>query len=271
MVNLAMARHARAPCLQVGDIDRGGVFAALAGTMLLLDPEERCQVKGLLINKFRGDPVLLGDAVERLHELAFDTPCLGVVPFLPYLAIAEEDAVSFSDSASVSTSCDIAVVQLPHIANFDDFDPLVSEPGVRLRWVRHPHQPGTPAAVILPGTKATLADLAWLRSMGWDQAITDSLAGGTQVVGVCGGLQILGDVSDPYGVEAAAGSSRPGLRLLQVETGFSRDKNTFQAVLQTETARVEGYEIHAGETTRGPHTSPFGRIVSRSGSSRRRD
>ncbi|HJP30780.1 MAG TPA: cobyric acid synthase [Candidatus Latescibacteria bacterium] len=269
MVNLAMARHAEAPCLLVGDIDRGGVFAALAGTMLLLDPEERSQVRGLLINKFRGDPVLLGDAVDRLRELAFDTPCLGVVPFLPYLGIAEEDAVSFAGSDSAEISCDVAVVQLPHIANFDDFDPIVREPGVRLRWVRHPRQVGRPAAILLPGTKATLSDLDWLRTMGWDRAIEDAVRQGTRVAGVCGGFQMLGTlIRDPDGVEAAAGSSRPGLGLLPVETGFCQDKQTSQAVLVTAGDSgdcIEGYEIHAGETTRGQQTSPFGHIVSRSG------
>mgnify|MGYP002640984239 CR=1 FL=1 len=266
MVNLAMARHAAAPCLLVGDIDRGGVFAALAGTMLVLEPEERRQVKGLLINKFRGDPALLGDALERLRELAFDTPCLGVLPYLPNLAIAAEDAESFSTAGSLPATCDIAVVQVPHIANFDDFDPLVHEPGVRLRWVRHPQQLGSPAAVILPGTKATLADLAWMRSLGWDGAIHKALAGGTQVVGVCGGLQMLGNViTDPDGVESNPGASSPGLGLLQVETSFRRGKQTSQAVLQVGTERIEGYEIHAGATTRAPGTKPFGHIVRRSG------
>jgi adenosylcobyric acid synthase len=266
MVNLAMARHAEAPCLLVGDIDRGGVFAALAGTMLLLDPEERLQVKGLLINKFRGDPVLLGDAVERLRDLAFDTPCLGVVPFVPYLAIAEEDAVSFGASTSSTATCDIAVVQVPHIANFDDFDPFMREPGVHLRWVRHPHQLGSPAAVILPGTKATLADLSWLRSMGWDRAIKEAAAKGAQIIGVCGGLQMLGiTIRDSDGVEAAAGSASAGLGMLQVETSFCRDKETSQAVLQVATEYIDGYEIHAGVSSRDAQTRPFGRVVRRSG------
>lgn len=230
--------------------------------MLLLDPED--QVKGLLINKFRGDPALLGDAVERLHGLAFNTPCLGVVPFLPYLTIAEEDAVSFAESALASVSCEVAVVQLPHIANFDDFDPLVREPGLRLRCVRHPKQLRNPAAILLPGTKATLADLAWLRELGWERALIDALASGTQVVGICGGLQMLGTaIRDPEGVEAPAGSSSSGLGLLQVETGFSADKQTSQAVLQKDSMLIEGYEIHAGETTRSPQTKPFGRIMRR--------
>lgn len=265
MVNLAMARHAAAPCLLVGDIDRGGVFAALAGTMLLLDADERRQVKGLLINKFRGDPVLLGDAVERLRDLAFDTPCLGVVPFLPYLAIAEEDAVSFGEVREADTTCDIAVLQLPHIANFDDFDPLGHQPGVRLRWVRHPHQLGSPAALILPGTKATLQDLTWLRSIGWDCAIAAAAASGTQIVGICGGLQMLGQaIHDPAGVEAAAGDSSPGLGLLPLDTTFGASKQTWQAVLEVGSQRFEGYEIHAG-VSRQKGVQPFGHIVRRSG------
>lgn len=267
MVNLAMARYASAPCLLVGDIDRGGVFAALAGTMLLLDEAERGQVKGLLINKFRGDPVLLGSALEDLRELAFDTPCLGVVPFLPYLAIAEEDAVSLAQPRPGQVTCDVAVLQLPHIANFDDFDPLVHEPGVNLRWVRHPHQLGQPAALLVPGTKATLADLAWLRAAGWDRVIAAARVAGTQIVGVCGGLQMLGQtIHDPAGVEASAGASASGLGLLPLDTTFASAKQTWQAVLQRQGQRLEGYEIHAG-VSRQRGVRPFGRVIERNGNS----
>jgi adenosylcobyric acid synthase len=269
LVNLPMARHANARGLLVGDIDRGGVFAALAGTLYVLDPDERAQIHGLLINKFRGDPSLLGDALERLRELAFDTPCLGVVPFLPHLAIAEEDAVSFAAAPSTQISCDIAVVQVPHIANFDDFDPLVREPGVRLRWVRHPHQLADADAVILPGTKATLSDLAWLRDMWWDRRLADA-AGRAQIVGICGGYQMLGrTIADPQGVEATAGAQAEGLGLLPVSTAFGSIKETWRAVLRVdidgEVVGVPGYEIHAGRTQRHDGAVAFGRIVERGG------
>ena len=170
IVNLRMAGHAGASCLLVGDIDRGGVFAALAGTMLLLEPEERLQIGGFLINRFRGDPALLGDGLEMLQERAFGVPTLGVIPYLPDLRIADEDAVPLerdrSAAALTEGQLDIAVIHLPRIANFDEFDALALEPGVRLRYVERAEDLGSPAAVILPGTKATLSDLAWLRERG---------------------------------------------------------------------------------------------------------
>ncbi len=187
IVNLHMARHANAPCLLVGDIDRGGVFAALAGTMLLLDPEERAQIVGFLINKFRGDPTLLGNATTMLQERAFGVPTLGIIPFVPDLRIANEDAVWLEDKAFAAgqteavdeATVEIAVIHLPHIANFDEFDALAAEPGVQLRFVRQAHELGRPDAVIVPGTKATLADLTWLRGQGIEQKIHDMAAAGT--------------------------------------------------------------------------------------------
>lgn len=270
MVNLRMARYAGAPCLLAGDIDRGGVFAALAGTMLLLEPEERAQIVGFLINKFRGDPALLGDAMTMLQERAFGVPTLGIIPYVPDLRVASEDAVWLEERAlavgkAEENSIDIAVIALPHIANFDEFDALAAEPGVRLRYVRHAEHFGKPHAVILPGTKATLYDLAWLRQQGLAERIRQAAAKGCTVVGICGGYQMLGErLDDPLGVEGAAGTSAPGLSLLPVITEFAATKQTYQARLQLANEQViAGYEIHMGMTKRSAAAQPLGTIVAR--------
>lgn len=271
IVNLRMARHANAPSLLVGDIDRGGVFAALAGTMLLLEPEERQQIVGFLINKFRGDPTLLGDATGMLQERAFGVPTLGIIPLVPDLRIANEDAVWLEDKALAAGqtgeqgALEIAVIHLPHIANFDEFDALAAEPGVQLRFVRHAGEVGHVAAIILPGTKATLADLAWLREQGFEPRIQQAATEGCAVVGICGGYQMLGQhLRDPLGVEGPAGSSASGLGLLPVTTEFAATKQTYQARLQLANGQVvAGYEIHMGTTLLHDEAIPLGTIVAR--------
>lgn len=267
IVNLRMARHANAPCLLVGDIDRGGVFAALAGTLLLLEAEERAQIRGFLINKFRGDPSLLGNATQMLQAKAFGTPSLGVIPFVPDLRIADEDAVVLDTARGPAApgQIDIAVIHLPHIANFDEFAPLADEAGVHLRYVRQADELGKPHAVILPGTKATLADLAWLRGRGLDQAIRQSYSNGATVVGICGGYQLLGcHLADRLGVENSTESSAVGLGLLPVSTEFQPIKQTHQARMQLADGQiVDGYEIHAGDTYRQDGATPFGEVIQR--------
>jgi len=261
IVNMALARHARAPVLLVGDIDRGGIFAQLLGTLWLLAPEERELVRGLVVNKFRGDAALFTDGVQILQERA-GVPVLGVVPYLPALAVPEEDAVALEAALpSVPAAIDIAVIRLPHIANFDDFDPLRAQDGVGLRYVQSPTALGRPHAVILPGTKSTMADLAWLRIEGFAEAICALAAQGTSVVGICGGYQMLGRViRDSSHVESDGGEA-PGLGLLPVETLFETAKATFQVRARVlggpgwlGTAageEVEGYEIHMGRTSGG--------------------
>jgi len=269
IVNLNMARHAKAPCLLVGDIDRGGVFAALAGTMLLLDPDERAQIKGFLINKFRGDAALLGSALDDLQQKAYGVPTLGVVPFLPDLRIANEDAVVLDQPQSYtsSTGLEIAVVHLPHIANFDEFSPLTNEKGVALRYVRDPHELDKARVIILPGTKATLADLEWLRARGLDVAILKARERGTLVVGICGGYQILGrQLNDPLGVETTGETTAFGLDLLSVTTRFSPLKETHQTrMLRADGTTLSGYEIHMGESLLDADTAPFATIIERNG------
>jgi len=270
IVNMRVARHAQSPTLLVGDIDRGGVFAALVGTMMLLEPEERALVKGFIINKFRGDVSLLGDGLAMLQARAFNTPTLGVIPFLPEIGVAAEDSVALEEgrqsrgareqgSGGEAKIIDIAVIRLPCISNFDDFDPLAAEPGVRVRFVERVGDLGQPAAVILPGSKMTLADLAWLRQTGLADRVTALAEVGTPTVGICGGYQMLGrSLFDPDGVEAETGMEAAGLNLLPVETIFAGDKRTVQvqATLQAKSGPfaalqgmpIGGYEIHMGRS-----------------------
>ena len=263
LANMRVARHARGPALIVGDIDRGGVFAHLLGTLELLPPEDRALVRGFVINRFRGDSSLLGPAIEELEERT-RVPVLGVIPWIHDIGVAEEDAVALERPATPpagggQAEVDIAVVQLPRIANFDDFDPLAREPGVRLRYVRSAGELGRPDLAVLPGTKASAADLGWLRERGLDRAIEEHAARGGAVLGICGGLQLLGErLIDEDGVEAAPGTELRGLSLLPLDTRFSAGKATRRASGEVAASAgpwaeaaglpVSGYEIHMGES-----------------------
>jgi adenosylcobyric acid synthase len=277
IVNMAVARYADAPVLLAGDIDRGGIFAQLIGTVWLLEPEERELIKGLIVNKFRGDISLFDGGVRILEEKS-DVPVLGVVPYLHDLFIPEEDAVALENPLikpiPPMEAIEIVVVHLPRIANFDDFDPLTTEPGVRVRYVDSPEQIGNPTAVIIPGTKSTVDDLTWLRSRGFDKAIQGHAQSGGAVVGICGGYQMLGEVvHDPQHIESKLDSA-PGLGLLPIETTFAGDKATHQAsakikdgsawLAALEGQTVSGYEIHMGHTQ---GQSSFLEIAERNGQS----
>jgi adenosylcobyric acid synthase len=274
VVNMAVARYARSPVLLVGNVDVGGIFAQLLGTLALLEPDERRLVRGLIVNRFRGDPTLFTDGVRMLEERG-GVPVLGVVPYLPRLGLPDEDGVSVEqDRGRAGGAVDVAVIRLPRVANFDDFDPLRLEPGVTVRYVDSPANLGRPHAVILPGTKSTVADLLWLRETGLADAIRTLAANGTPVVGICGGYQMLGRVvHDPESVEADE-REMPGLGLLDVETTFHPAKATHQvraAVLGgpgwfagLAGHAVTGYEIHAGRTTT---PAPWLRITDRGGES----
>lgn len=259
IVNMSVARHAASPVLLVGDIDRGGIFAQLLGSLWLLADEERALVRGLIVNKFRGDRRLFADGVRILEERG-GVPVLGVVPYLSDLALPEEDAVALDSHRQRDSECsrDIAVIRLPHIANFDDFDPLCSERGVRLRYVDSASTLGNPSAVILPGTKSTHADLTWLTDRGFAEAIRRLSAQGAAIVGICGGYQMLGNrIRDPERIESGI-EEMPGLGLLPVETVFSGEKAVFQSRARVANGpswladlrgqMVEGYEIHMGRT-----------------------
>lgn len=272
VVNMAVARYVRAPVVLVGDIERGGIFAQLLGTLALLPPEERALVRGLVVNKFRGDPTLFADGV-RILEQRSGLPVLGVIPYRADVLLPAEDAASLpADAASPAGAIDLAVLRLPRVANFDDLDPLRAEPDVRVRWVDRPAALGQPHAVILPGSKSTLADLAWLRAQGWDAALTRYAAQGGAVVGLCGGYQMLGQrIEDPLGLEAQPGAA-PGLGLLPGVTRFVGPKVTAQtrAVIRGGPGwlralagrTVQGYEIHFGRTTT---SRPWLTIVERNG------
>ncbi len=250
IVNMRVAMYAQARCLLVGDIDTGGIFAQLLGTLMLLEPEERALVKGLIVNRFRGDPTLFEEGVHILEQRS-GLPVLGVIPWIEDLHLPEEDAVALERGNHRSDDgLTIAVIHLPAIANFDDFDPLAREPGVTVRYITHPEDMTGAAAVILPGTKHTLAARRWLRERGFDAALQRFQGA---IVGICGGYQLLGEqISDPSGVEGQGGNE-PGLGLLPVETIFSAEKRTVQVSAISHApwaqgAHLRGYEIHMGRT-----------------------
>ena len=267
-VNMGLAEMADAPVLLVGDIDRGGVFASLYGTVKLLEPAEQERIKGLVINKFRGDVELLRPGLGMLEDLT-GKPVLGVVPFAA-LDLDDEDSLSERLEARPAEGLlDIVVVRLPHLSNFTDFSVFSRVPGVRLRYALHPSQLEKADFLILPGTKSTMSDLRWLRESGMEAKILQLYAEGIPVAGICGGYQMLGErLRDPEGVEG--GGETRGLCLLPVETTFRREKRTVQVtgeLLPQDSifgelcgARTEGYEIHTGETRRAEGAQPFQKL-----------
>ncbi len=275
LANMAVARYAQAPVLLVGDIERGGIFAQLLGTLWLCTLEEQALVRGLIVNKFRGELGFFQEGVGMLEERS-RLPVFGVIPYLPDLQVPAEDAADLDGQSPAvqpgQGSLEIAVIRLPHIANFDDFAPLAAEEGVAVRYVSSQATLGQPHAVILPGTKSTIADLLWLREQGLDGAIQRLAQAGTGVVGICGGYQMLGrSIQDPLGVESAL-PEVAGLALLPIDTVFEPMKATHQAearvlggpgwlaALQGQALR--GYEIHMGHTT---SQQPWLEISRRSG------
>jgi len=263
IVNMRVARAAGAPVLLVADIDRGGVFASLVGTMELLEPVERLLVKAFVINKFRGDVELLKPGLDFLRERT-GVPVAGVIPYIHHLGIADEDSVSLEGRewrAQRAGKIIVALVDLPHIANFDDFDPLRAEPEVELRLVKQASELQGADLIILPGSKTTVGDLQYLRSSGLADSITAASKRGVPILGICGGYQMLGlRLADPMGLESAQGEVR-GLGLLPVETTFAPEKSTQRVrgrVLPSPGLlslaageEVEGYEIHMGQSLVG--------------------
>jgi adenosylcobyric acid synthase len=268
LVNMAIAEYAQAPVLLVGDIDRGGIFAQLLGTLALLEESERERVRGLIVNKFRGEARLFDEGVEILEQRG-GVRVLGVVPFIHDLRIADEDSVALDTTPTRTLplrgrergegQIDIDVIRLPHISNFDDFDPLRAEADVVVRFVDRVEALGQPDLIILPGTKTTTADLKFLRERGLADRVVELARGGVPTLGICGGYQMLGlAIHDPFGFE----SDEPeveGLGLLPVMTTFADAKQTVRArgCIQADrglfaNARglvVLGYEIHMGRTS----------------------
>ena len=254
IVNMGLAKLVDAPVLLVGDIDRGGVFAQLFGTVELLEPDERARIKGLIINKFRGDVGILRPGLAMLEEKTH-LPVIGVVP---YLKADIEDEDSLSDRLQVKNAVkplDAAIVRLPHISNFTDFMPLEQHPLLGVRYVQTTRELGAPDCVILPGTKNTVDDLLWLRQCGLEAAISKLAQRGTPVLGVCGGYQMLGQtLADPEGTESGRPQTLRGLGLLPTQTTFTAEKRRTQsqATVMEEPfagAHLTGYEIHTGRTT----------------------
>jgi adenosylcobyric acid synthase len=283
IVNMRMAHAADAVCLLVGDIDRGGVFASLLGTMELLGTEDRACVLGFVINKFRGDESLLRPGVTAM-EGRLGLPCVGVVPHLSDLGLDEEDGVALEDRPSAARrwknsetgsarALRIGVIALPHMANFTDFDALALEPAVSLVFLERPEETASADLLILPGSKQTLDDLDWLRKRGFADPIQRLCKNGILIVGICGGFQMLGEfIEDPNGTESQGEPrSREGLGLLPVRTVLRAEKtvrrvqgslrvNFFGAGCRTET-HFAGYEIHVGETIYETGARPFAKII----------
>lgn len=268
IVNMAVARRSQAPVLLVGDIERGGVFAQLLGTLWLLDDDDRQLIRGLVVNKFRGDISLFDEGRTYLEQRS-GLPVLGVIPWLSDLHLPDEDSEALPSGRrqpADTHDLDIAVIRLPRISNFDDFDPLASEPGVRLRYVESVSQLHDQDAMILPGTKSTVSDLQWLRERGLASRLVQLAQDGGRVVGICGGYQMLGrTICDSQHVESRVDAT-PGLGLLPTATIFESSKETHQLEGEiiddhhcpgvTDRA-VTGYEIHLGRTFGG---SPWLRL-----------
>lgn len=252
IANMGFAEAVDCPVILVADINRGGVFAHLVGTLELLSPSEQARVKGFVINRFRGDIALLQPGLDWLEQRT-GKPVLGVLPYVTDLHLEAEDAIDARQATQAGRLFKVIVPVLPRISNHTDFDPLRLHPQVDLQFIG-PGQPIPPAdLIILPGSKSVRGDLAQLRERGWDVAIARHLRYGGKVIGICGGLQMLGrEVQDPLGLEGPAGSS-PGLGLLDFVTVLEAEKQlrNVRGTLGLEQAAVGGYEIHAG-VTRGP-------------------
>ena len=298
IVNMRIARHAQARCLLVTDIDRGGAFAHLYGTWALLPEDERALIQGFVLNKFRGDAALLAPGPEMLQELT-GVPTVATLPMWWQHGLPEEDGVfdmtptlpaargglppgearpamgwpGGRTSGERAEWITIAVVAYPRISNLDEFQPLKNVPGVRLVWVRNPADCLGADWIILPGSKATSADLAWLREQGLDRAVAQHAAQGGAVLGVCGGLQMLGEaLVDPEGVEPMGLGNAPGLGLLPLVTAFDAQKTVRHTRTEFQTLKgawaalsgvaVEGYEIHHGQTAQHPAMAAAGDVAS---------
>lgn len=282
IVNMRMAEAAGAACLLVGDIDRGGVFASLLGTVELLEPCERALFRGFVVNKFRGDVGLLEPGIEMISE-RIQLPCAGIVPHLPDLGLDEEDSVALEHRPTPREAWTpkqegprrrlrIGVVAFPYLANFTDFDALAAEPSVSLAYLNHPGELSEADLLVLPGSKQTLDDLAWLRGRGLERGIRE-FGGRAGVMGICGGMQMLGlSIEDAGGVENPGDRrSERGLGLLPIATTLTAEKVTRVVRGQLQRASLfgqplaascfQGYEIHLGETLYAEGASPFAEIT----------
>ena len=250
-VNMGLAQHGQVPTVVVGDIDRGGVFAAMYGTLKLMPEHDQRLLRGFVVNKFRGDPSLLEPGLRRLEELTA-RPVLGVVPWLPDLWLDSEDSVDLEGrAASVGRQSErltVAVVRFPRISNFTDVDALAVEPGVEVSFADSPEALLDADLVVLPGTRSTLEDLGWLRERGLEGPLVQRHRAGRPILGVCGGFQMLGQrIVDPDAVESAAAARATGIGLLPVRTTFAAHKTLAQPTGSALGYDVRAYEIHHGQ------------------------
>lgn len=257
IVNLAAARYASVPCLLAGNIDRGGVFAQLLGTLWLLGEEDNRYIRGLIVNKFRGDLNLFKEGIRLLEEKS-GRPVVGVVPYIKAHEMPEEDAAPITHSTALNPEKDVAVIHLPHISNFDDLDPLRMEKAISLHFVDRVEQLANPAAIIIPGSKSTASDMRWLNDTGLARRVGELAGNGTAVAGLCGGYQILGkEIRDEQGIESGHDSTE-GLGLLPVisimdtvktithsQATVASDKGFLKGITGK---TISGYEIHMGKT-----------------------
>ncbi len=247
LVNMSMAQHAKADVILVGDIDRGGVFASVYGSIMLQSPEDRKCIKGIIINKFRGDMRLFDEGRKMLENIC-GIPVLGVIPYYKDIYIDEEDSVALEQKRKqlADDKVNVAVVLLRHISNYTDFDTLERDPRVNLFYTNNTKDIEQADIIILPGTKSTLDDLLELRRNGCAQAIQRAHRDGKLVIGICGGYQMLGQtVNDPEGIEGSI-SSLPGLGLLPINTTMTQEKTTRQVTFLFDGQECQGYEIHQG-------------------------
>lgn len=270
-VNFRMAHAAKAPVILVADIDRGGVFAQIVGTLAVIPPKDLARLRGIIINKFRGDASLFREGISWIEQHT-GLPVLGLIPYVRHMEIDSEDGVPLDIITdppfdAVSGKFALAVIRLPHISNFTDFAPFGSDPSLALHYLARPRSLHGYAVVILPGTKNVRADLEWIRYTGWVDKINAYAAHGGCIVGICGGYQMLGTkILDPYGVEGSPGMTE-GLRLLDVSTSLTKKKvlTRVKGIRETDREEVEGYEIHMGRTRRGAGTDYAFQIIVRQG------
>jgi adenosylcobyric acid synthase len=269
---MKIAELADSPVLLVSDIDRGGAFASIIGTMNLLKPEHRARVRGFILNKFRGDVKLLEPGLETVKDMT-GTPVIGVLPYIHGLSLPDEDSVSLENTKAETTRpIKIAVIRFPRISNFTDFESLQSHPMINLIFVASKDDLLDADMIILPGTKNTIKDLEWLRNLGMSSVMQDLASIGIPIVGICGGYQMLGkSILDEKGIESGSTKSVDGLGLLDISTSFgaydkvtklvsARVVGSGPLVEKSHNQELSGYEIHMGKTVLGPTAKPFLRI-----------